>query len=76
VITEKGNVSSRARRQRGGLWAREVGRMVGIELPILAMEHQYLITEDIPALKGKVEQLHVIDFEGEIYHAPGAAAAC
>ena len=23
----------------GGLWAREVGRMVGIELPVLAMEH-------------------------------------
>jgi dimethylglycine dehydrogenase len=51
----------------GGLWAREVGRMVGLELPILAMEHQYLITEDIPALKGQKEQLHCIDFEGEIY---------
>ena len=25
----------------GGLWAREVGRMVGLELPVLAMEHQY-----------------------------------
>ena len=23
----------------GGLWAREVGRMVGLELPVLAMEH-------------------------------------
>ena len=29
----------------GGLWAREVGRMAGIELPVLAMEHHYLITE-------------------------------
>jgi len=41
--------------------------MVGLELPILAMEHQYLITEDIPELKGQKEQLHCIDFEGEIY---------
>ena len=32
----------------GGLWAREVGRMVGLELPVLAMEHMYLITEDMP----------------------------
>ena len=32
----------------GGLWAREVGRMVGIELPVLAMEHHYLVTEDMP----------------------------
>jgi dimethylglycine dehydrogenase len=31
------------------------------------MEHQYLITEDLPALKGQREQLHAIDFEGEIY---------
>ena len=50
-----------------GLWAREVGRMVGIELPILAMEHQYLITGDMAELAGKKEQLHCIDFEGEIY---------
>jgi dimethylglycine dehydrogenase len=51
----------------GGLWAREVGRMVGLELPILAMEHQYLITGDMQELAGKKEQLHCIDFEGEIY---------
>ncbi|MGI9624933.1 MAG: NAD(P)/FAD-dependent oxidoreductase, partial [Acidimicrobiales bacterium] len=30
----------------GGLWAREVGRMVGLELPVLAMQHMYLLTED------------------------------
>jgi len=41
--------------------------MVGLELPILAMEHQYLITEDIAELAGKKEQLHCIDFEGELY---------
>src|ERR1700689_2854111 len=41
--------------------------MVGIELPVLAMEHQYLITEDLPQLKGQPEVLHVIDFEGELY---------
>jgi dimethylglycine dehydrogenase len=67
VITEGGNVHAEHVVNAGGLWAREVGRMVGLELPILAMEHQYLITEDIPALKGQPEQLHVIDFEGEIY---------
>ncbi len=67
VITDHGNVHAEHVVNAGGLWAREVGRMVGIELPILAMEHQYLITEDIPALKGQKEQLHCIDFEGEIY---------
>ena len=67
VITDRGNIHAEHVVNAGGLWAREVGRMVGLELPILAMEHQYLITEDLPELKGQKEQLHVIDFEGEIY---------
>ncbi len=67
VITDKGNVHAEHVVNAAGLWAREVGRMVGLELPILAMEHQYLITEDIPEFKGQKEQLHCIDFEGEIY---------
>jgi dimethylglycine dehydrogenase len=67
VITPGGNVHAEHVVNAAGLWAREVGRMVGLELPILAMEHQYLITEDLPELKGQKEQLHCIDFEGEIY---------
>jgi dimethylglycine dehydrogenase len=67
VITDHGNVQAEHVVNAAGLWAREVGRMVGIELPILAMEHQYLITGDMPELVGKKEQLHAIDFEGEIY---------
>ncbi len=56
----------------GGLWAREVGRMAGVELPLLAMAHQYILTEDLPEVAqinadtGK-EVLHAIDFGGEIY---------
>jgi len=67
VITEQGNVHAEHVVNAGGLWAREVGRMVGLELPILAMEHQYIITDDLPELAGQPELLHVIDFEGEIY---------
>ena len=67
VITDQGNVHAEHVVNAGGLWAREVGRMVGLELPILAMEHQYLITGDMPELAGKKESLHAIDFEGEIY---------
>ena len=67
VITDQGNVRAEHVVNAAGLWAREVGRMVGIELPILAMEHQYLITGDLPELVGKKEQLHCIDFEGELY---------
>ncbi len=67
VITDQGNVHAQHVVNAGGLWAREVGRMVGLELPILAMEHQYLITEEVPQIAGLPEQLHCIDFEGELY---------
>jgi dimethylglycine dehydrogenase len=72
VVTEQGTIRAEHVVNAAGLWAREVGRMVGIELPILAMEHMYLLTEDMPEVAeanratGK-EMLHTIDFEGEIY---------
>ncbi len=68
VVTNQGSIVAEHVVNCGGLWAREVGRMVGLELPILAMEHHYLITEDIPQHLPKDGELpHVIDFEGEIY---------
>ena len=68
VITEQGKIHAEHVVNAGGLWAREVGRMVGLELPILAMEHQYLITEDMPeVMESDKEVIHAIDFEGEIY---------
>lgn len=67
VVTDHGTVHCEHVVNAGGLWAREVGRMAGLELPILAMEHQYLITGDMPELVGRKESLHCIDFEGEIY---------
>ncbi len=67
VITDRGSIIAEHVVNAGGLWAREVGRMVGIELPVLAMEHQYLITEDVPHLLPDHELPHTIDFEGEIY---------
>lgn len=70
--TNKGEIRAEHIVNAGGLWAREIGRMVGIELPVLAMEHMYLITEDMPevaeinASTGK-EVIHVVDFDGELY---------
>lgn len=72
VVTEQGSVTAEVVINAGGLWAREIGRMVGIELPVLAMEHHYLITEEIPEIvaynreHGR-EMPHAIDFEAELY---------
>ena len=72
VITEKGNLHAEHVVNCGGLWAREVGRMVGLELPVLAMEHMYLVTDEMPEVvaynKERGHELpHAIDFKAEIY---------
>ncbi len=72
VVTEQGTVRCEHVVNAAGLWAREVGRMVGLELPILAMEHMYLLTDDMPEViefnQDTGHQLiSVIDFKGEIY---------
>jgi dimethylglycine dehydrogenase len=68
IDTTQGTLNAEHVVNAGGLWAREVGRMVGIDLPVLAMEHQYLITGEMPeVIASEREVLHCIDFEGEIY---------
>ena len=72
VVTEAGCVRCEHVVNAGGLWAREIGRMVGLELPLLAMEHMYLLTDEMPEVAafnretGR-ELVGVIDFKGEIY---------
>ncbi len=72
VVTEKGTIRAEHVVNCGGLWAREIGRMVGIELPVLAMEHMYLVTDEMPEVvafnKERGHELpHAIDFKAEIY---------
>jgi dimethylglycine dehydrogenase len=68
VATDKGTVHAEHVVNCAGLWAREIGHMVGIELPVLAMEHHYLLTEDIPELAGRAQEIvNTTDYAGEIY---------
>jgi dimethylglycine dehydrogenase len=72
VITDKGSIRAEHVVNAGGLWAREIGRMVGLELPVLAMEHMYLVTDEMPEVvefnrTHGHELPHAIDFKAEIY---------
>jgi dimethylglycine dehydrogenase len=68
VVTDKGTVRAEHVVNCAGLWARELGRMVGIELPVLAMQHHYLITADLPELQGRASEIvNTTDYAGEIY---------
>ncbi|MEE9250189.1 MAG: FAD-dependent oxidoreductase [Alphaproteobacteria bacterium] len=48
VATDHGTIAPEIVVNAAGMWAREVGAMAGIKIPVLAVEHQYLVTEPIP----------------------------
>jgi dimethylglycine dehydrogenase len=68
VRTENGDIDTEHVVNAAGLWAREVGRMAGVDLPVVAMEHHYLLTEDLPEVASLKRELPlVLDLDGEIY---------
>lgn len=74
LTTPKGQINAEHIVNCGGLWAREVGHMTGIHLPVQPMEHHYLITEKIPLIAERMESMGEagrlpagIDYEANIY---------
>lgn len=68
VVTNKGTIHAEHIVNAGGLWAREVAQMAGVYLPLHPMEHQYLVTEDVPEIYERdAEHPHVMDPAGESY---------
>jgi dimethylglycine dehydrogenase len=68
VVTQAGRIRTEILINAAGLWAREVGRLAGIELPVQPMEHHYLITEAIPEIEAHGKEIAVtVDYEGNAY---------
>ncbi len=68
VVTKDSSIHAEHIVNAGGLWAREVGHLSGLNLPVQPMEHHYLITEAIPQIVEREERLPAgIDYEGNIY---------
>ena len=45
VVTERGTIGAEYVVNCAGMWARQVGAMAGVSVPLQAIEHAYLITE-------------------------------
>ena len=68
LITEAGVINAEHVVNAAGLWAKQVGRMVGLDLPLSPLEHHYLLTETIPEVAAsKAELPMVVDLEGFTY---------
>ena len=51
-----------------GFWARDVAEMIGTTVPVTNMEHQYLVTEPLPAVEALEHELPMIrDVDGQFY---------
>ena len=53
VTTHQGTITAEHIVIAAGYRANEVGALMGIEYPVIAMEHMYFVTEDIPDLAGR-----------------------
>lgn len=60
VATDRGVIESEIVVNAAGTWAREVGAMAGLDLPIVSMEHQYLVTEPIAEVEALGRELPLL----------------
>ena len=61
VSTDKGDVACDYVVNCAGMWGREVGEMAGVNVPLHACEHFYIVTENIPELPRELPVLRVPD---------------
>ncbi len=57
VVTTEGTIRTPVVVNAAGLWAREVAALAGAKLPLMPVEHHYLVTENVPEIES---------FDGEI----------
>ena len=68
LVTEAGTIKAEHVVNAAGLWARQVGFMAGIDLPVTPMEHHYVVTDTIGSLADSPGQIpSIVDEERSIY---------
>lgn len=70
VVTDKGTFDCRILVNAAGLWARELGRMFGVNLPCCAIQSQYIITDPSPDIAANMPSLR--DADWSVYFKPEA----
>jgi glycine cleavage system aminomethyltransferase T/glycine/D-amino acid oxidase-like deaminating enzyme len=68
VETERGRIACEVVVNAAGMFAREIGRMAGISVPVIPFAHQYLVTEPIEGVTPDLPQLR--DPDNLVYFRP------
>ena len=61
VVTDQGDIRSSTVVIAAGMWSHELGRQTGVNLPLHAAEHFYVVTEPIKGLPGTLPVLRIPD---------------
>jgi glycine cleavage system T protein len=61
VITESGEIDAEFVVNCAGMWARGFGRKAGVNVPLHAAEHYYVVTESMPELAAQLPTLRDLD---------------
>lgn len=61
VVTDQGEVRCSTVVIAAGMWSYELGRQTGVNLPLHAAEHFYVVTDHIPNMPGNLPVLRVPD---------------
>ncbi len=70
VITDKATYRCEVVVNCAGMWAWELGRMMGVRTPTVAVEHQFMVTERIPDLPDNLPTMrdpdHLVYFKPDV----------
>jgi len=73
VVTDKGNIRTEVVVNATGMWAPEIGRMIGVDVPLTPFQHQYVhvkpketISPDYPTMRDPDDLCYFRPKEGDI----------
>ena len=66
VKTDQGNIACEVVVNCGGQWARQIGKLAGVNVPLFSAEHFYIVTKKIPGVTTDLPVMR--DPDGFIYY--------
>lgn len=68
VVTPKGSIHANRVVNCSGFWGREVARLAGQDMPLVPVQHQYLVTKSVPEVQALKKEIPVLrHLDGSFY---------
>src|SRR6266480_4663585 len=67
INTSQGRIRTEIVVVAAGIWSPRIGRMVGISIPLIPMQHQYALTAPLPELSGQINIPNLRDPDNLVY---------